>query len=59
MARLSMIICWLLLAVLLSGCTIHFKATELELDAKTKDVEVNRTYELEKVDFLVRTNRGS
>ncbi len=42
---------------LLSGCTLHFKASELELDAERQRVETNRTYELEKVSFLAPDNR--
>lgn len=44
---LTILLIWLFTA--LSGCTIHFKAKELELDADRQRIEVNHTYELEKV----------
>ncbi len=46
------IIIVMVLTVLLCGCTLHFKATDLELDAERQRVERNDTYELEKVAFL-------
>lgn len=35
------------LGLYLSGCTLHFKATDVELDT-----EANRTYHLEKIDLI-------
>lgn len=38
--------------VLLAGCTLHFKATDLEVDAERQRVQHNRTYELTEVSLL-------
>lgn len=46
-----------LTVVFCQGCTLHFKATDLEVDAERQRVEMNRTYELEKVSFLAPDNR--
>lgn len=49
----------LVILLCLGGCTIHFKASEVELDAERQRVETNHTYELEKVVFFERKNSGS
>jgi hypothetical protein len=59
MASLGKTILIVLILVALGGCTIHFKASEVELDAERQRVETNRTYELEKVVFFERKNSGS
>ena len=35
--------------LILQGCTVHFKATDVELDAERQRIQDNVTYELEKV----------
>ncbi|MBA7590337.1 hypothetical protein ES708_32452 [subsurface metagenome] len=51
--RTKICLCRWLVAVVLAGvlacqgCTIHFKATDVELDT-----EENTTYMLERIDFL-------
>lgn len=49
-----MIAIGLFVAVLLSvcGCSIHFKGTDVELDAETTRAEKNATFELERVAFF-------
>lgn len=37
---------------LCAGCTIHFKATDVELDAERQRVQKNATYELDSVSVL-------
>lgn len=37
------------ICLMLGGCSFHFKASEVEVDTESKDVQSNRTYELEKV----------
>lgn len=59
MSSLGKTILIVLVCLCLGGCTIHFKASEVEFDAERQRVDQNHTYELEKVDFLVRTNRGT
>lgn len=52
MSSLCKLILLMVLGVLLAGCTLHFKATDLELDAERQRVESNRTFELEAVSLL-------
>lgn len=52
MARMLVLGAALVLISLLQGCTIHFKATELELDAERQRVEENCTYRLDSVDLF-------
>lgn len=52
MATLGKTIFVIVVLLCLSGCTFHFKATDLEIDAERQRVENNVTYELEKVSFL-------
>lgn len=52
MASLGKTILVVVMLVCLSGCTMHFKATDLEVDAERQRVKSNDTYELEKVAFL-------
>lgn len=45
----------LVVVVLFSGCTIHLKATELEMDSKPVEPGVkwsSQVYELESIDIL-------
>jgi len=35
-----------------SGCTIHFKGKDVELDVERQRVEHNQTFELEKVSLF-------
>lgn len=42
----------LLIVILIQGCTLHFKATDLEFDAERQRVESNHTYNLRKVVLL-------
>lgn len=44
----------LLIVVLacLSGCTIHFKGKEIELDVERQRVQNNDSYELEKIELF-------
>lgn len=57
MASLGKTIFVIVLLVCLGGCTIHFKASEVELDTERQRVESNASYELEKVAFLVGKDR--
>ncbi len=41
----------LLLLALMPGCTMHFKATDLELDTEEPH-SINETYELEKIGLF-------
>lgn len=52
MSSLGKTILVMVLLACLSGCTIHFKASEVEFDAERQRVDNNHTYELEKVDFF-------
>lgn len=52
MRNLVIVILVVVMLALLSGCTMHFKATDLELDAERQRVQKNKTYKLEKVTFL-------
>lgn len=42
----------IVICLLLSGCTLHFKATDLEVDAERQRVQHNTTYKLEDVALL-------
>lgn len=42
----------ILICLLLSGCTLHFKATDLEVDAERQRVQDNTTYDLTEAAFL-------
>lgn len=59
MASLGKTIFVLIVCVFISGCTVHFKATDLELDAERQRVNTNDTYKLEKVDIFVRKSGDS
>ncbi len=52
MASLGKTIIVALILCLLSGCTLHFKATDVELDAERQRVQSNKTYDLVEVSFL-------
>lgn len=52
MSSLGKTIIVVVLGLCLSGCTIHFKASEVELDAERQRVQHNRTYELEKIELF-------
>jgi len=52
MAKMMTVCVALMLCFFCQGCTIHFKATELELDTKVDPNIKNVTYELEKIDIL-------
>lgn len=52
MAYLGKTIIVIVMSACLSGCTIHFKATDVELDAERQRVQRNVTYEIEKVDLV-------
>lgn len=52
MASMGKTIFMIIVLVCLSGCTIHFKATDLELDAERQRVKKNATYELDSVSLL-------
>lgn len=52
MVSLGKTIIIVVLCFCLGGCTIHFKASEVEFDAERQRVKSNQTYELEKVDLL-------
>ncbi|MBA7657288.1 hypothetical protein ES703_65223 [subsurface metagenome] len=41
----------LILLIVCSGCTIHFKGKELEMDAEPV-LSSNHTYDLEKIEFF-------
>lgn len=41
---------FLTLTLALGSCTLHFKATDLEIDAERQRVKNNTTYELESID---------
>lgn len=49
MRRLGRLILVLVVMICFSGCTLHFKATDLELDAERQRVKTNDTYDLVKV----------
>ena len=51
MRRLWLIVLSVIM-ICFTGCTFHFKATDLEMDAERQRVQSNATYELEKVVFL-------
>lgn len=53
MASLGKTVFVIVLLVCLGGCTIHFKASEVELDTEQSRYQDNHSYELEKVAFLV------
>lgn len=38
--------------MLLSSCTLHFKASEVELDADRQRVDNNQVFELEKAELF-------
>lgn len=42
----------LFLVLCLSGCTLHFKAKDVELGTEATQTTSNTTFELEKADFL-------
>lgn len=42
----------LFLVAALQGCTIHFKASEVELDAERQRVQKNVTYELDSMSLF-------
>lgn len=50
--QVSKMIILAVICLFLSGCTLHFKATELEVDAERQRVEGNTTYQLEKIFVL-------
>lgn len=52
MASLGKTILIVLILAVLGGCTIHFKAKELEVEVEPQRVEHNRTYELEKIELF-------
>ncbi|NVM23404.1 MAG: hypothetical protein HWN68_16670 [Desulfobacterales bacterium] len=45
-------ICLIIFVILLSGCTLHFKGKDIELDAERQRVQNNRTFKLDHVDLL-------
>lgn len=47
MARLGRMIMVMVVCAVLGGCTLHFKAKELELDAERQRIQNNVTYELQ------------
>jgi len=42
----------LLVVILLQGCTLHFKATDVELDTEARASKENQSYELVAVSLL-------
>lgn len=42
----------LLVVILLQGCTLHFKATDVELDTEAQQSQNNVTYELYSASLL-------
>lgn len=52
MCSLGRTILMIAVLVCLSGCTLHFKASEVELDAERQRVQSNVTYELDSVSLL-------
>lgn len=38
--------------LMLSGCTLHFKATDLEADIERQRVNANKTFQLASADIL-------
>ncbi|MBA7612280.1 hypothetical protein ES703_19516 [subsurface metagenome] len=52
MASLGKTIFMIVVLACLSGCTLHFKATDVELDAERQRVQSNTTYELDSMSIL-------
>lgn len=52
MRRITKTLVMVIMLGVLGGCTIHFKAKEIELETDGQKVERNHTYELEKVEFF-------
>lgn len=52
LASLGKTILVVIILTCLASCTLHFKATDLEVDADRQRVQTNDTYELEKVAFF-------
>lgn len=42
----------LLVVILLQGCTLHFKATDVELDTEARDQQSNKSYDLAAVSLF-------
>lgn len=45
-------LCMIMLVLWLSGCTLHFKSKELEIDTERQRVQNNETFKLDKAELL-------